>query len=121
MPHYVDGFVLPLPKRNLAAYQALARRACKIWLDHGALDYRECTGDDLAVETGPGFPRGIRARPRETIVFAWAVYKSRAHRDKVVAAVMRDPRVREDMAAKKMPFDMRRMLYGGFTTIAAKK
>ena len=114
MPNYVDGFVLPVPSKNLAAYRKMAQKASKIWRDHGALEYRECVADDMEVKVGLPFPRGIKAKRDETIVFAWIVYKSRAHRDRVNAKVMKDPRLSDDMDLKAMPFDCKRMLYGGF-------
>ena len=117
MAHYVDGFVLPVPKKNLAAYRRMAQKASKIWLEHGALDYRECAGDDLNVKVGLPFPRGIKTKPGETVVFAYIVYKSRKDRDRVNAKVMADPRVAGLCNPKKMPFDCHRMLYGGFKTI----
>src|SRR5687768_15489532 len=85
---YVDGFVLPVPTKNLAAYRRLAQKASKVWRDHGALEYRECVGDDLDVKMGVPFPRQVKVKPGETVVFAWIVYKSRAHRDSVNAKVM---------------------------------
>jgi uncharacterized protein YbaA (DUF1428 family) len=109
---YVDGFLLPVPKKNLAAYRRMSEKAGKIWKEHGALEYRECAGDDLDVKMGVSFKKIIKLKPNETVVFAWIVYKSRAHRDKVNAKVMKDPRM--DMPSKKMPFDMKRMAYGGF-------
>ena len=117
MPDYVDGFVLPVPKKNIAAYTRIAKKASRIWKEHGALDYRECVGDDLNVPMGLPFPKGIRSKPNETVVFAYIVYKSKAHRDKVNAAVMKDPRIQEMCDPKDMPFDCKRMLYGGFKTI----
>ena len=114
MAKYVDGFVLPVAKRNIAAYRRMAQTAGKVWRDHGALDYKECVGDDLNVKMGMPFPRGIRSKTGETIVFAYIVYKSRAHRDKVNAKVMKDPRLK---MPKSMPFDVKRMLYGGFKVI----
>jgi uncharacterized protein YbaA (DUF1428 family) len=114
---YVDGFVLPVPKKNLAAYARMAKKASRIWRDHGALEYRECVGEDLNVKMVMPFPRGIRSKPGETVVFAWIVYKSRAHRDRVNAKVMKDPRISEMCDPKDMPFDCGRMLYGGFKTI----
>jgi uncharacterized protein YbaA (DUF1428 family) len=112
---YVDGFVVPIPKKNLKAYRDMARKAGRIWRDHGALDYKECVGDDLNVKVGRPFPRGIGLKAGETVVFSWIVYKSRAHRDRVNAKVMKDPRLRFDES--KMPFDLKRMLFGGFKTI----
>jgi uncharacterized protein YbaA (DUF1428 family) len=114
MAKYVDGFVLPVPKRNIAAYRRMAQKAGKIWRDHGALDYKECVGDDLKIKMGMPFPRGIRTKPGETVVFAYIVYKSRAHRDQVNAKVMKDPRLK---IPKSMPFDCKRMLYGGFKVV----
>ena len=111
---YVDGFILPLPKKNLKAYTALAKIAAQVWRDHGALEYRECVGDDLAVKMGMPFPKLAKIKPSETVVFAWIVYKSKAHRDKVNAKVMKDPRLTCSMDDKKMPFDLKRMAYGGF-------
>jgi uncharacterized protein YbaA (DUF1428 family) len=116
MPHYVDGYVLPLPKKNVAEYRRIAQKAGKIWVDHGALEYRECVGDDLNVKFGVPFPRGIKSKPSETVIFAWIVYKSKAHRDSVNAKVMKDKRLTE-MGPEKMPFDCNRMIYGGFKTI----
>jgi uncharacterized protein YbaA (DUF1428 family) len=117
MPRYVDGYVLPVPRKSLAAYRRLARRAGKVWREHGALEYRECVGDDLDVKTGAPFPRQVRAKPGETVVLAWIVFRSRAHRDRVNARVMRDPRLAEMMGPGAMPFDPRRMAYGGFTLL----
>jgi len=115
MAHYVDGFVLPVPKKNLGTYRHMARTAGKIWREHGALEFRECVGDDLNVKMGLPFPRGIKTKPSETVVFSWIIYKSRTHRDRVNARVMKDPRFAK--MPKTMPFDVKRMLYGGFKTI----
>ena len=115
---YVDGFVLPVPKKKLKAYARLASMASKIWKEHGALEYRECVGDDLEVKFGIGFPKTIKLKPGETVVFAWIVYKSRAHRDRVNAKVMKDPRLTEMcMKDAEMPFDVKRMNYGGFKVL----
>jgi len=119
MPRYVDGFLLPLPRKNVAAYLRLARMAGRIWREHGALEYCECVGDDLAVEPCLSFPRGIRTRRGETVVFSWIAYKSRAHRDRVNAKVMKDPRMVKAMERGPMPFDCKRMLYGGFKVLFA--
>lgn len=119
MPHYIDGYVLPVPKKRIPAYRRLAQKASKIWIELGALEYRECVGDDLAVPFGVPFPRGIQAKPNETVVFAYIVYKSRAHRDRVNAKVMKDPRINAMCDPKNMPFDSGRMIYGGFKTIVA--
>jgi len=111
---YVDGFVLALPKRKVKAYVQIARKAGKVFKDHGALEYREALGDDLKVKWGMPFPKAIRARAGETVVFSWIVYKSRAHRDNVNKKVMNDKRLAAMMDPKSMPFDMKRMAYGGF-------
>jgi len=111
---YVDGFVLPVPKKNLKAYLAIAKTAGKVWREHGAIEYRECIGDDLNVKFGVPFPKMIKLKRGETVVFSWIVYKSRAHRDAVNAKVMKDPRLAKMMDPKAMPFDCKRMLYGGF-------
>jgi uncharacterized protein YbaA (DUF1428 family) len=111
---YVDGFVLPVPKKNLASYRRLALKAGKIWKEHGALEYRESVGEDLAVKFGVPFPRKVAIKPGETLVFSWIVYKSRAHRDKVNAKVVTDARLQKMMSPKDTPFDHKRMLYGGF-------
>ena len=111
--HYVDGYVLPVPRKNLPAYRRIARAAAKIWREHGALEYRECAADDLDVKWGVPFPRQLKLKPGETVVFAWIVFKSRAHRDRVNAKVMKDPRL-ANVDAKAMPFDCARMVYGGF-------
>ena len=115
MAKYVDGFVIPVPKRKLADYRRIAKLAGKVWKEHGALEYRECVGEDLKTQVAQPFPRGIKAKPSETIVFSWIVYKSRAHRDRVNAKVMKDPRLQMD--EKGMPFDVKRMLYGGFEVL----
>jgi uncharacterized protein YbaA (DUF1428 family) len=117
---YVDGFVIPMPKKNLAAYRRMAVAGSKIWRKHGALDYRECVGDDLDVHCGTPFPKQLKLRPNETVVFAWIVFKSRAHRDRVNAKVMSDPALAKAMGSKTMPFDMQRMHYGGFKTLVGK-
>ena len=113
---YVDGFVLVVPKKKLPAYVKLARKASKVWREHGALDYRECVGEDLKVKMGLPFPKLAKARAGETVIFSWISYKSRAHRDKVNAKVMADKRLFDGMP-KEMPFDVKRMAYGGFKTL----
>jgi uncharacterized protein YbaA (DUF1428 family) len=113
---YVDGFVLVVPKRKIALYKKIATRAAMVWKDHGALDYRECVGDDLKVKMGLPFPKLAKTKAGETVVFSYIVYKSRAHRDRVNAKVMKDKRLFEGMP-KEMPFDMKRMAYGGFKTL----
>ena len=114
---YADGFVLPVPKKNLQAYRRIAQKAGKIWREHGALEYRECAGDDLDVKFGVPFTRTIKVKPGETVVFSWIVYKSRAHRDQVNAKVMKDPRLAKMVDPKAMPFDVKRMVYGGFKVL----
>jgi uncharacterized protein YbaA (DUF1428 family) len=114
---YVDGYLLPVPVKNLAAYRKMAARGGKIWRDHGALQYCECTGDDVNVKFGTPFPKQLKLKRGETVVFAWIKFKSKAHRDRVNAAVMKDPRMNEGVDPKKMPFDMKRMVYGGFTVL----
>ena len=112
---YVDGFVLPVPKKNIRAYRTMAHKAGKIWREHGALEFRECVGDDLKVKMGVPFPRGARVKAGETVFFSYIVYRSKAHRDRVNARVMKDPRLKMDL--KAMPFDFRRMMYGGFKVL----
>src|SRR5262245_15487058 len=111
---YVDGFVLPVPKKNIESYRRMSRKAGKVWRDHGALDYRECVGDDLNVKMGMPFPRLLKLKRGETAVFAWITYKSRVHRDRVLAKVMKDPRLEK---MKAMPFNPKRMAYGGFKVL----
>lgn len=113
---YVDGFVLPVPKKKLAVYRRIAQKAGRIWRQHGALEYLECAGDDLKVKMGMPFPRLAKSKAGETVVFSWILYKSRAHRDRVNAKVMKDPRM-ASMMNDAMPFDMKRMAYGGFKAI----
>ena len=119
---YVDGFVLPVPRKKLAAYRRMARKAGKVWRDHGALEYRECVGEDLKVKWGALFPRVVRAKPGETVVFSWIVFKSRAHRDRVNAKVMKDKRMDAMMGTGKdsMPFDMKRFTVGEFEGLVWK-
>jgi uncharacterized protein YbaA (DUF1428 family) len=116
---YVDGFVLPVPKKKLEAYRRMAKVASKIWREHGALEYRECVADDLKPKGAKyTFPQTVRLKAGETVVFAYIVYKSRAHRDRVNAKVMKDPRIAAMMKeGEPMPFDFKRMAYGGFKTI----
>ena len=114
---YVDGFVIPVPKKNVAAYRRMSQKASTIWMDHGALEYRECVADDLNVKMGLPFPETVKAKRNETVVFAWIVYKSRAHRDAVNKKVMADPRLASMMKKGAMPFDFNRMAYGGFKVI----
>jgi uncharacterized protein YbaA (DUF1428 family) len=121
MARYVDGFVLPLPKKNVEAYRKLARKAAKIWIEHGALEYRECLGEDLAHEGMRRFPELADVRRGETVVFAWILYRSRKHRDKVNAAIVADPRIAKMCAEGGMPFDFARMAYGGFEVLVEAK
>jgi uncharacterized protein YbaA (DUF1428 family) len=114
---YVDGYVLPVPRKNLAAYRRMSLKAGKIWREHGALEYRECAGDDLDVKGLTPFPRRIRLARGETVVFSWIVFKSRGHRDRVNAKVMKDKRLAGSMDPKAMPFDWKRMVYGGFKVL----
>jgi uncharacterized protein YbaA (DUF1428 family) len=116
---YVDGFLVAVPKKKLAVYRRLAKRCSKVWRDHGALEYRECVGDDLDVKMLLPFPRAMKIRRGETVVFAWITFKSRAHRDRVNAKVMKDPRLGASMKDAKMPFDVKRMMYGGFKVLVA--
>ena len=111
---YVDGFVLVVPKNKLPAYKRIASKAGKIWREHGALEYRECVGDDLNVKFGLPFPKLTKPKAGETVLFSYIVYKSRAHRDRVNAKVMKDKRINEACNNEKMPFDPKRMAYGGF-------
>lgn len=117
MPKYVDGFVLAVPQKNIRAYRKMAQKAGKIWREHGALEYLECVGDDMEVKVGVPFPKQMKLKEGETVVFAWIVYKSRAHRDRVNAKVMKDKRLTEGMDMKNMPFDCKRMTYGGFNVL----
>jgi uncharacterized protein YbaA (DUF1428 family) len=114
---YVDGFVLPVPKKNLQAYRRMAQKAGEIWREHGALEFRECVADDVKVGKITSFPQSVKLKRGETVVFSWIVFKSRAHRDRVNAKVMKDPRLAEMMDAKSMPFDGKRMIYGGFQVL----
>jgi len=112
--NYVDGFVLAVPKKKLKQYLAMAKKASVVWKEHGALEYYEAVGDDLKSKMGVPFPKLAKAKAGETVVFAWIVYKSRAHRDKVNKKVMKDPRMHEMCTPDDMPFDCDRMTYGGF-------
>ncbi len=116
---YVDGFVIPMPKRHLGLYRRLALKAGKVWREHGALEYYECAGDDLNIKGVRTFIQQIKPKPGETVVFSWIVYKSKAHRDRVNAKVMKDPRLAKMMEPGAMPFDMKRMVYGGFKVLVS--
>jgi len=114
---YVDGFIVPVPKKNLAAYRNLARKAGRIWKEYGALEFKECVADDVKVGKWTSFPRSVKRKPNETVVFSYIVYKSRRDRDRINAKVMKDPRLAKMMQMKDMPLDGKRMIYGGFKTI----
>ena len=111
--NYVDGFVVPVPKANLAAYRRLARKAGTIWKEYGALDFVECVADDVKPGKYTSFPQSVKLKPDEVVVFSWITYRSRAHRDRVMAKVMSDPRL-SGMSPASMPFDGKRMIFGGF-------
>lgn len=111
---YVDGFVVPVPKENLAAYRRMARKSGKIWREHGALQYLECVADDVQPGKRTSFPQAVKLKPDEVVVFSWIVYKSRKDRDRVNKLVMADPRLAHMMDLKSLPFDGKRMFWGGF-------
>ena len=111
---YVDGFIVPVPTKNLAAYRAMAKKASKVWREHGALDYREWVAEDVKPGKSTSFPQSVKLKDGETVVFSYITYKSRADRDRVNKAVMADPRLADMMDPKSMPFDGKRMIYGGF-------
>ena len=118
---YVDGYILPVPRKNLAAYRRMAQFGARLWKRHGALEYRECVGDDLkAAPWALAYPKGLKLKAGETVIFAWVVFKSKAHRNRVNAAVMKDPVLAKSMP-KKMPFDVKRMCYGGFKVLVDSK
>jgi uncharacterized protein YbaA (DUF1428 family) len=114
---YIDGFVVPVPKKNVADYRRLARKAGKIWLEHGALEYRECIGDDTPVGKLTSFPRSVKLKPNETVMFSWIVYKSRKDHDRINAKVMADPRIARMGSPEAMPFDGKRIIFGGFKSL----
>ncbi|MBX3664693.1 MAG: DUF1428 domain-containing protein [Burkholderiales bacterium] len=114
---YVDGFVVPVPKKKIGAYRSIARKAGKIWREHGAVDYVECVADDVKPGKHTSFPQSVKLKAGETVVFAYIVYKSRAHRDRVNAKVMKDPRIAAMGSPQDMPFDAKRMFWGGFKTL----
>jgi len=114
---YVDGFVLPLPKANLERYKELANLSATVWREHGALEYRECIADDVKPGTLTSFPQSVDLREDETVVFAWIVYESREKRDEVNDKVMKDPRLAPMMSPDGLPFDGKRMFFGGFEMI----
>jgi uncharacterized protein YbaA (DUF1428 family) len=114
---YVDGFIVPVPKKNLAAYRSIARKAGKVWKEHGALEYHECVADDVKKGKWTSFPRSVKLKANETVIFSYVVYKSRKSRDKILTKVMKDPRLAKMMQPGAMPFDGKRMIYGGFKSI----
>jgi uncharacterized protein YbaA (DUF1428 family) len=116
---YVDGFLIPVPKKKLNEYKKIAKLASKVWRDHGALDYRECVADDVTWGKRTSFPRSVKQKPNETVIFSWITYKSRKHRDAVNKKVMTDKRLAKMMTPGAMPFDTKRMIFGGFKTIVA--
>ena len=116
---YVDGFVVPVPKKNLQAYLSMARKCGKVWREHGALAYTECVADDVKPGKHTSFPQSVKLKPGETVIFAYIVYKSRAQRDRVNAKVFKDPRLASMMNPKTMSFDGKRMFWGGFKTLVA--
>jgi uncharacterized protein YbaA (DUF1428 family) len=121
MPLYVDGYVLPIPKRSFAAYRKMARLGCKIWMSHGALGYYECRADDVKPGKYTSFPQSVKLKRGEEVWFSWILYKSRKDRDRINALVMKDKRMAPYMNAKKMPFDGKRMFYGGFAVAVSAK
>jgi uncharacterized protein YbaA (DUF1428 family) len=118
MSLYVDGFVTPVPKKNLAAYRATARKFGRVWIEYGALEVHECAGDDVKPGKWTSFPQAVKAKPDEVVIFSWIVYKSRRQRDAVNKRVMADPRF-ATMDSRSMPFDGKRMFWGGFKEIVA--
>jgi uncharacterized protein YbaA (DUF1428 family) len=114
---YVDGFIVPVPKKNLSAYRRMAQKMGKVWRGHGAIEFREFVADDVKVGKRTSFPRSVKRKPGETVVFSWIVYKSREHRDRVNAKVMKDPRLAKMMNPKAIPFDAKRMIFGGFKNL----
>lgn len=121
MARYVDGFVIPVPRKNFAAYRRMAQLGAKVWCEHGALEYRECVADDVTVGKRTSFPRSVKLKSGEAVWLSWIVYKSRKHRDQVNAKVMKDPRMGIYMTSKRMPFDGKRMFFGGFKVVVEKK
>ena len=114
MANYVDGFVVPVPKRKLAAYRSMSRKCGKVWREYGAIEYVECVADDVKPGKWTSFPQSVKLKAGEVVVFSWIVYKSRKQRDSVMAKVMKDPRLASMMDPKKVPFDGKRMFWGGF-------
>jgi len=119
MARYVDGFVVPIPKRNIDAYRRLSRKAGRVWREHGALEYIECIADDVKPGRYTSFPQAVKLKPDEVVWFSWIVFKSRRDRDRVNARVMKDPRLASMMDPKAMPFDGKRLIYGGFKAVVS--
>jgi uncharacterized protein YbaA (DUF1428 family) len=117
---YVDGFIIPVPKKNVKAYMKMAKRAAKVWKDHGALEVRECAADDVKVGKWTSFPRSVKQKASETVFFSYIVYKTRKDRDKVNAKVMKDPRLADMMSSTNRIFDGKRMIFGGFKVAVAE-
>ena len=116
---YVDGYILPVPKSNIEKYREIATKAGRIWREHGALEYRECVADDVKSGEFTSFPQAVKLKDDETVIFSYIVFESRQHRDEVNAKVMSDPRLAEMMDPKSMPFDGKRMFWGGFETLVS--
>jgi uncharacterized protein YbaA (DUF1428 family) len=117
---YTDGFLIPVPKRNIAAYRRIASKACKIWMEYGAIDYKECVGDDLNIKGVVSFTKQMKAKKGETVIIAWITYRSKKQRDAVNTKIMKDPRIAAMMDTKSKPvFDMKKMVYGGFKIIVS--
>jgi uncharacterized protein YbaA (DUF1428 family) len=116
---YVDGFLVPVPKKNIKKYLVIAKKAGRVWKDHGALDYVEAVADDVKPGKWTSFPQSVKLKKNEVVVFSYILYKSRTHRDRVLKKVMSDPRLAKMMDPKKMPFDGKRMIWGGFKTAVA--
>jgi uncharacterized protein YbaA (DUF1428 family) len=117
MARYVDGFVVPVPKKNLEAYRRMSKKMGRVWREHGALEFVECIADDVKPGKVTSFPQSVKLKPGETVMFSWIVFKSRAHRDRVNKKAMADPRMADMMDPKSMPFDGKRMFYGGFAVM----
>jgi len=120
MKPYIDGFILPIPKKQTATYTRLARLCAKIWLEHGALEFRECIADDVPYGKRTSFPRSVKLKSNEVVWFSYIVYRSRRQRDRVNAKAMKDPRLARMVNPKAMPFDTRRMIIGGFRTVVSR-
>jgi uncharacterized protein YbaA (DUF1428 family) len=121
MKPYIDGFIMPVPKKNRAAYVRMANRAAKVWIEHGALEYHECIADDVPKGKLTSFPRSVMLKKNETVWFSWIVYRSRKDRDRILGKVMKDKRLAQMMDPKKMPLDGKRMFWGGFKTVVSRE